>query len=72
MMKISSLIVSLGFYMEILEYGFPPNMYSFNILMNKLCREDLIKDVQMVFDEIERRGLNASIVSFNTFFQQIL
>lgn len=68
MMKISSPIVSLGFYMEILEYRFPPNVYSFNILMNKLCRESLIKDVQMVFDEIERRGLNASVVTFNTFF----
>ncbi|TYH04960.1 hypothetical protein ES288_A08G047000v1 [Gossypium darwinii] len=66
MMKISSPIVSLGFYMEILDYGFPPNVYSFNILMNKLCREGLIKDAQMVFDEIASRGLHASVVSFNT------
>ncbi|KAE8701990.1 putative pentatricopeptide repeat-containing protein [Hibiscus syriacus] len=71
MIRTSSPMVILGFYMEILEYGFPPNVFSFNILMNKFCREGQIKDAQKEFDEIGRRGLRAT-VQFQYFDQWVL
>uniref|UniRef100_A0A2N9GP27 peptidylprolyl isomerase n=1 Tax=Fagus sylvatica TaxID=28930 RepID=A0A2N9GP27_FAGSY len=55
-----------GFYMEVLDCGYPPNVRNFNVLMHKLCKEGKIVDAQMVFDEMGKWGLLPTIVSFNT------
>ncbi|KAK9904610.1 hypothetical protein M0R45_000572 [Rubus argutus] len=59
-------VVTWGFLLEILDSGFPPNVYNFNILMHKMCKEGKIREAQAVFDEIGKRGLNPTVVSFNT------
>ncbi|CAL9214322.1 unnamed protein product [Arabidopsis halleri] len=66
MMKLNPTATIWGFYMEILDAGFPLNVYVFNILMNKFCKEGNICDAQKVFDEITKRGLQPTVVSFNT------
>ncbi|AES99219.1 PPR containing plant-like protein [Medicago truncatula] len=54
------------FYLEVLDYGYPPNVYLFNILMHGFCKIGDVMNARMVFDEISRRGLRPSVVSFNT------
>ncbi|AAB60724.1 F21M12.7 gene product [Arabidopsis thaliana] len=66
MMKLNPTGTIWGFYMEILDAGFPLNVYVFNILMNKFCKEGNISDAQKVFDEITKRSLQPTVVSFNT------
>ncbi|VVA90630.1 unnamed protein product [Arabis nemorensis] len=66
MMKVNPTGIVWGFYMEILDAGYPSNVYVFNILMNKFCKEGKICDAQKVFDEITKRGLRPTVVSFNT------
>ncbi|KAJ6752752.1 PENTATRICOPEPTIDE REPEAT-CONTAINING PROTEIN-RELATED [Salix koriyanagi] len=66
MIKMSSPMVALEFYLEILDSGYPPNVYSFNVLMNRLCKEGKVKDAQLIFDEIWKTGLQPTAVSFNT------
>lgn len=66
MMKLNPAGTVWGFYMEILDAGYPSNVYVFNILMNKFCKEGKICDAQKVFDEITKRGLRPTVVSFNT------
>ncbi|KAK3030603.1 hypothetical protein RJ639_039689 [Escallonia herrerae] len=66
MMKLNAPTAAWRFYSEILECGFPPNVYNFNILMNALCKGGIIKDAQMVFDGITKWGLRPTVVSFNT------
>lgn len=66
MLKLNPTGMVWGFYMEILDAGFPLNVYVFNILMNKFFKEGKICDAQKVFDEITKRSLKPSVVSFNT------
>ncbi|KAL6225832.1 hypothetical protein ACLB2K_004681 [Fragaria x ananassa] len=61
-----TVLVSWGFLLEILDSGFPPNVYNFNVLMHKMCKQGLIREAHNVFDEIGNRGLNPTVVSFNT------
>ncbi|KAL1214245.1 putative pentatricopeptide repeat-containing protein [Cardamine amara subsp. amara] len=66
MMKLNPTGTVWGFYMEILDAEYPLNVYVFNILMNKFCKEGKLCDAQNVFDEITKRSLRPSVVSFNT------
>ncbi|CAN7039986.1 unnamed protein product [Brassica oleracea var. botrytis] len=66
MMKVNPTETVWGFYMEILDAGYPSNVYVFNILMNKFCKEGKMCDAQKVFDEITKRSLRPTVVSFNT------
>ncbi|CAE5957013.1 unnamed protein product [Arabidopsis arenosa] len=62
MMKLNPTGTVWGFYMEILDAGFPLNVYVFNILMNKFCKEGNICDAQKVFDEITKRNLRPTVM----------
>ncbi|CAD5312231.1 unnamed protein product [Arabidopsis thaliana] len=62
MMKLNPTGTIWGFYMEILDAGFPLNVYVFNILMNKFCKEGNISDAQKVFDEITKRSLQPTVI----------
>ncbi|KAF2556272.1 hypothetical protein F2Q68_00013126 [Brassica cretica] len=66
MMKVNPTETVWGFYMEILDAGYPSNVYVFNILMNKFCKECKMCDAPKVFDEITKRSLRPTVVSFNT------
>ncbi|CAN6569990.1 unnamed protein product [Malus baccata var. baccata] len=66
MLKLNSPVVAWEYFLEILDAGFPPKVYAFNVLMHKMCKEGKIEQAQMVFDEIGKRGLRPSVVSFNT------
>ncbi|KAE8021944.1 hypothetical protein FH972_007791 [Carpinus fangiana] len=66
MVKSNSPASAWAFYREILDCGFPPNVFCFNVLMHKLCKEGKLKEARLVFDEIGKRGLRPTVVSFNT------
>ena len=68
MLKLNSPAVAWDweYFLEILDAGFPPKLYAFNVLMRKMCKEGKMEQAQMVFDEIGKRGLRPSVVSFNT------
>ncbi|XP_070003485.1 putative pentatricopeptide repeat-containing protein At1g09680 [Nicotiana sylvestris] len=66
LMKLNSPMVAFDFYKEILEYGYPPSLYFFNVLMSKLCKEGKMVEARSVFTEIWKRNLRSSVVSFNS------
>lgn len=53
-------------YREVLQRGLPADLFCFNKLMNKLCKEGEMKDAHAVFDEFARRVFKPSVLSFNT------
>ncbi|KAJ0987260.1 hypothetical protein J5N97_005616 [Dioscorea zingiberensis] len=55
-----------AFYSEILGYGFPPKVCTFNILMHSFCKEGKIREAHLMFDEISKCGAKPTVVSFNT------
>nr|DAD35778.1 TPA_asm: hypothetical protein HUJ06_006418 [Nelumbo nucifera] len=55
LMKSNSPAAAWAFYSEIFECGFPPNIYTFNILMHTLCREGKIKEAGLIFYEISKK-----------------
>ena len=65
-MKSNSPSAAWAFYSEILGCGYPPNVYDFNILMHRFCKDGKIREAQLIFDEIGKWGLRPSVVSFNT------
>uniref|UniRef100_A0A0A0L668 Pentacotripeptide-repeat region of PRORP domain-containing protein n=1 Tax=Cucumis sativus TaxID=3659 RepID=A0A0A0L668_CUCSA len=66
MINSNSPVTIWTFYSEILEYGFPPKVQYYNILINKFCKEGSIRDAKLIFNEIRKRGLRPTTVSFNT------
>ncbi|KAF7831123.1 putative pentatricopeptide repeat-containing protein [Senna tora] len=66
MMKLNSAESAWGFYLEILDCGYPPKPFNFNVLMHRFCKEGNIRNAQLVFDEMRRRSLRPTVVSFNT------
>ncbi|MQM00460.1 hypothetical protein Taro_033194 [Colocasia esculenta] len=66
LMKLNSPAAAWAFYSEILGYGFPPNVYTFNVLMHSFCKEGKLKEARLIFDEITKRGAKPTVVSFNT------
>lgn len=65
LMKLNSPMVAFDFYKEILEYGYPPSLYFFNVLMSKLCKEGKMVEARSVSTEMWKRNLRPSVVSFN-------
>ncbi|KAG5122777.1 hypothetical protein JHK84_041117 [Glycine max] len=57
---------SWAFYLEVLDSGYPPKIYFFNVLMHGFCKVGGVGSARLVFDEIPKRGLRPTVVSFNT------
>ncbi|KAG9444489.1 hypothetical protein H6P81_015829 [Aristolochia fimbriata] len=72
MMKSNSPSAAWAFFSEILKCGFPPNVYTFNILMHSFCKEGKLKEARVILDEIRRRGMEPTVVSFNTLIHTAL
>ncbi|KFK43266.1 hypothetical protein AALP_AA1G101700 [Arabis alpina] len=51
MCYLGSISFLFRFVVVILDAGFPSNVYVFNVLMNKYCKEGKVCDAQKVFDE---------------------
>ena len=57
---------SWALYLEVLDSGYPPKIYFFNVLMHGFCKAGDVGNARLVFDEIPKRGLRPTVVSFNT------
>ncbi|XP_020208572.2 putative pentatricopeptide repeat-containing protein At1g09680 [Cajanus cajan] len=55
-----------AFYLEVLDRGFPPRVYFFNVFMHGFCKVGDLGNARLVFDEIPKRGVRPTVVSFNT------
>ncbi|PKI54411.1 hypothetical protein CRG98_025198 [Punica granatum] len=66
MLKTSSPEAASEFHKEILDSGYPPSVYSFNLLMHRFCKVGKTKNAQILFDGMAEWGLAPTAVSFNT------
>jgi pentatricopeptide repeat protein len=54
------------FYLLLLDVGMPPETSQFNILMRDMVQLGELASAQNVFDEMRRRGVQPTVVSYNT------
>ncbi|XP_077220267.1 pentatricopeptide repeat-containing protein At2g13420, mitochondrial-like [Tasmannia lanceolata] len=63
------------FFREMIDRGFEPNVVTYNILLNGICRkaslhpetrlERTIRDAENLFDEMRRRGIEPDVTSYS-------
>ncbi|KAJ4715240.1 Pentatricopeptide repeat [Melia azedarach] len=74
--KINRIDMAERFLGEMIERGVEPNVVTYNVLLNGVCRraslhpeerfERTIRNAEKVFDEMRRRGIEPDVTSFST------
>ncbi|KAL2536808.1 Pentatricopeptide repeat-containing protein [Forsythia ovata] len=76
--KIGIFEMARRFWGEMLERGFKPNVVTYNVLFNGICRraslhpegrfEKVIRESEEIFDEMSERGVEPDVTSFQFCF----
>ena len=57
-------------FLDFHKYG-TPDACTYNILIKACCRSGRLEDARYVFDEMQRRGVCPSVVTFGTLIHQL-
>lgn len=73
--KVGRIEMAQRFFGEMLERGIGPNVVTYNVLLNGICRraslhpegrfERVIREAEKVFDEMRERGLEPDVTSYS-------
>ncbi|XP_059297010.1 pentatricopeptide repeat-containing protein At2g13420, mitochondrial-like [Lycium ferocissimum] len=73
--KLKNIDRAKRFFDEMLDKGIDPNVVSYNVLLNGICRraslhpdgrsEKVIRDAEKVFDEMSERGVEPDVTSYS-------
>ncbi|KAL3829770.1 hypothetical protein ACJIZ3_018572 [Penstemon smallii] len=73
--KVGRIEMGRRFFEEMLERGIEPNVVTYNVLLNGICRraslhpegrfESVIREAEKVFDEMRERGLEPDVTSYS-------
>ncbi|KAF1891783.1 hypothetical protein Lal_00031592 [Lupinus albus] len=73
--KLGRIKMAEGFFREMVEQGIEPNVVTYNVLLNGICRkaslhpeerfERTVKNAENIFDEMRKRGIEPDVTSFS-------